>query len=101
MRFIKQYNIKLRRVQRKKQAPKGNFEDKLKQWHSSLKEKLIKADQSKPSYDRKWGRFQPNAWFNVDQVPLPFVTDRKTTYEVDVRKAGKKDHEVMVSQNIQ
>ena len=31
MRFIKQYNIKLRRVQRKKQAPKGNFEDKLKQ----------------------------------------------------------------------
>ena len=101
MRFIKQYNIKLRRVQRKKQAPKGNFEDKLKQWHSSLKEKLIKADQSKPSYDRKWGRFQPSAWFNVDQVPLPFVIDRKTTYEVDVRKAGKKDHEVMVSQNIQ
>ena len=101
MRFIKQYNIKLRRVQRKKQAPKGNFEDKLKQWHSSLKEKLIKADQSKPSYDRKWGRFQPSAWFNVDQVPLTFVIDRKTTYEVDVRKAGKKDHEVWVSQNIQ
>ena len=101
MRFIKQYNIKLRRVQRKKQAPKGNFEDKLKQWHSSLKEKLIKADQSKPSHDRKWGRFQPNAWFNVDQVPLPFAIDRKTTYEVDVRKAGKKDHDVWVSQNIQ
>ena len=98
MRFIKQYNIKLRRVQRKKQAPKENFEDKLKQWHSSLREKLIKIDQSKPSYYKKWGRFQPNAWFNVDQVPLPFVTDRKKTYEVDVRKAGKKDHEVWVSQ---
>ena len=30
MRFIKQYNIKLRRVQRKKQAREVKFEDKLK-----------------------------------------------------------------------
>ena len=31
MRFIKKYNIKLRRVKRNKKTPKGNFEDNLKQ----------------------------------------------------------------------
>ena len=60
--------------------------------------KLRKTRQSKPPYDKKWGHFQPNCWFNVDQVPLQFVTDRKTTYKVDVPKAQKKDHKVWVSQ---
>ena len=36
----------------KNRHQKGNFEDKLKQWHSSLREKLNKTGQSKPSYDK-------------------------------------------------
>ena len=31
--------------------------------------------------DRKWGRFLPNARFNADQVPLPFVCEQDQTYE--------------------
>ena len=31
--------------------------------------------------NRKWGRFLPNARFNVDQVPLPFVCEQDQTYE--------------------
>ena len=34
----------------------------------------------------------------MGQVPLPFVVDRKTTYEVDIPKAQKKGHKVWVSQ---
>ena len=46
MRFIKHCNIKLRRIQRKKQVQKGRFEEKMKQWHSSLRETRIKTGQS-------------------------------------------------------
>ena len=70
----------------------------MKQWHSSLREKRIKTRQSKPTFDKKWRRFRPNCRFDVDQVPLPFVVDRKTTYEVVVSKAQKKDHKVWASQ---
>ena len=31
--------------------------------------------------NQKWGRFLPNARFNVDQVPLPFVCEQDQTYE--------------------
>ena len=34
---------------------------------------------------------------NVDQVPLPFVIDRKTTYEVNVPKEHRRDHKVWIS----
>ena len=37
-------------------------------------------------YDSKWGRFRPSHRFNVDQSPLPFVTDHKRTYEVIEKK---------------
>ena len=43
MRFIKQYNIThWEDYNEKKQTPKGNFEDKLKQWHSSWRKKVNK-----------------------------------------------------------
>ena len=60
-----------------------------------MREKLIKTGRSKPNFYKRWGRFRPNCQFNVDQVPLPFVVDRKTTYEVDVSKAQKEDHKVL------
>ena len=48
---------------------------------------------------KKWGCFQPDCRFTVDEVPLPFIIVRKTTYEVDVPKAQKEDHKNWVSQS--
>ena len=42
-RFIRQYKIKLRRVQRKKRVDKTNFQGQMMQWHSTLREGLIEV----------------------------------------------------------
>ena len=41
------------------------------------------------SYDSKWGCFNPNQSFNVDQTPMLFVIKTKHTYE----NINKKHHE--------
>ena len=74
--FLSKFNIKMRRVQRRKQKPKGFYAEAMKQWLLKFRENVIKSCWSKPNYDEKWGRFQPSRRFNVDQVPLPFVVDR-------------------------
>ena len=58
--FIAAYNIKMRRVQRKKQQPKTSYTEALKQWHLNLRESLIKSKSLSPHFDSKWGRFKPN-----------------------------------------
>ena len=93
-----EYNNSNNNNKKEKQASKGNFEYKLKQWHRPLTEKNIKMRQSKHSYDKKWVRFQANCLFDVDQVSLRFATDRKTTYKVHVPKSQKKYHQAWVSQ---
>ena len=65
----------------KKQQDKTDYFEKLKEWHLNLCEGFLKSRSSSPNYDQKWGRFKPHQRFNVDQVPLPFVLDKKTTYE--------------------
>ena len=67
-------------------------------WHSNLREGLVKTGKDKPHYDPKWGRFSPERRLNVDQVPLPFCIDRKTTYEASVPRAERREHLVWVSQ---
>ena len=53
----------------------------------------------KTFYDERWGRFLPEQRLNVDQVPLPFVIDKKTTYEVPCgRGKERRDHRVWVAQ---
>ena len=42
-RFIRQYKIKLQRVQCKKRVEKTNFQGQMMQWHSTLREGLIKV----------------------------------------------------------
>ena len=84
--FLRIYQVKIRRVQRKKQKPKSASEEALKQWHFNFREKVVKSKRNNENFDPKWGRFRPERRFNVDQVPLPFVMDCRTTYEV-----GKKD----------
>lgn len=87
--FLTRFKIKIRRVQRKKQQPKSFHAEELKQWHLQFRENVIKSCWSNPQYDEKWGRFKPARRFNVDQVPLPFVLDRTTTYESE--NVGKDD----------
>ena len=79
--FIRKYGIKIRRVQRRKQLDKEAYEPKLREWHCKYREGVIKSGNKKTHYDEKWGRFKPSRRFNVDQTPLPFVVNAKTTYE--------------------
>ena len=68
--FIRNYGIKLRRVQRKKQLDKYIYLPKIMKWHTLLREGLIKTHKNKLTYDPKWGRFKPNRRFNVGIVTI-------------------------------
>ena len=57
---------------------------------------MIKTCKSFPNYNEKWGRFKPNRRFNVDQVPMPFEIEVRTTYKADVSRENKRDHRVWV-----
>ena len=96
--FLKKYSIKLRRVQRKKQESKGSHTATLMNWHGELREGLIKTGSKRPYYHPKWGRYTPERRWNVDQVPMEFAINRKTTYEEPVEKESRKDHKVWVAQ---
>ena len=96
-RFIKNYKIKLRRVQRKKTVNKLEYLPKMMTWHTTLREGLIKMGGQLLYYDKKWGRFEPKRRFNVDQVPVPFAIDTKSTYEVNVPKGDRRNHHVWVA----
>ena len=84
-------------MQRKKQVQKSNYVPGLMKWHCKLREGLIKTGSDRPNFDPKWGRFPPHTRFNVDQVPLLFAIDHKTTYEVDIPREEKRQHKVWVS----
>ena len=66
-------------------------------WHTALCDGMIKMGSHLPYHDIKWGRFTPERRFNVDQVPMPFSNDNKTTYEVNLSKAEKRDYRVWVT----
>ena len=87
--FLKKYSIKIRKVQRKKQLDKGCFAERMKEWHLKFREGLIKSRPNYPNFDAQWGRFKPHQRLNVDQVPLPFVLDKATTYERPLEKGEK------------
>ena len=55
----------------------------------NFREGVIKSGRDTEFYDNKWGRFPPPTRYNVDQVPLPFAMDVKTTYEMGT--VGHKD----------
>ena len=89
--FIKKYNLKVRRVQRKKQFDKTCYHQALQQWLLKFREGIIKSKSPDESHsnDPTWGRFFPHQRWNVDQVPLPFAIDMKTTYERPLDKNEK------------
>ena len=47
--------------------------------------------------EKKWEIFTPDRRFNVDLVPMLFVIDYKTTYEVNVEKEVRRNHCVWVA----
>ena len=60
---------------------------------------MMKDGRSKPSYDERWGRFILEQPLNVDQEPVPFVIDMKTTYEVPCgRGKERREHRVWIAQ---
>ena len=64
------------------------MEPSLKKWHATFREKCIRTGSKDPSYDQKWGRYQPAQRLNVDQSPLPFVVHGKKTYEYIPKSEG-------------
>ena len=99
MSFIKRKHLKLRRVQRNKKTAKEEFRAAIAKWHSTLRERLVKTGRSRSNYHPVYGGFMPEQRLNVDQSPLPFVIDTKTTYEhVEPRSKENRHKKVWVSQ---
>ena len=77
--FIKRYNLRMRKKQRSKNVSKEDMRAKMLEWHSVLRERLIRTGKQ-DDYDEKWSRFRPECHLNVDQSPCPFVFDSNRTY---------------------
>ena len=77
--FINACKIKLLWVQRKRQSKKTHQLPAIMQWHSMLREGIIKTSISLPCYDKKWGRLTPDRRFNIGQVPVTLTIDCKTS----------------------
>ena len=95
--FLRKFNIKLRRVQTKRQIDKSKFAPEMMKWHCTLCEGVIKSCSHLPDYDPKWGRFPPNKRVNSDQIPLPIAINGTTTYEEEIPKELRKYHKVWVT----
>ena len=48
--------------------------------------------------DARWGRFKPNQRLNEDQSPLPFVIEKKRTYEETPELGQSRSHTVWILQ---
>ena len=94
---IKRNNIKMRVRQRNKALPKAEFTQKLKEWHATTRERLIRTGFN-DNYDDKWGRVSSEQRFNVDQSPCPFALNLKRTYHVFEDCADQHQDKVWISQ---
>ena len=95
--FIKRNNIKMRARQRNKPMPKAELEQKLKEWHATTRERLIRTGFN-DNYDDKWGRFTPEQRFNVDQSPCPFALNPKRTYHLFEDGVNQQQDKVWIAQ---
>ena len=66
--FIKNFQVKIRRVQNRKKIDKAAQEPKIREFHLKFREGVVKSGRTKAHYDNKWGRFRPSRRYNVDQV---------------------------------
>ena len=82
-RFKGRHNSVLRRRTNKKKVCADDGRDTILKFHWGLRKSLkTKRRRNKSSeVDPKYGRWTPKNRYNVDQVPLPFVNERGTTYD--------------------
>ena len=92
--FLQKKELRMRSKQRKKRKQR---EPSLKKWHATFREKCIQTGSEDPSYDQKWGCYQPAQRLNVDQSPLPFVVHSKKTFEY-IQKGEGSTTNVWISQ---
>ena len=95
--FLRKFNIKLRRVQRKKQTDKSKFAPDIMKWRCTLHKVVIKSCSHLPDYDPKWGKFPPNRRVKVDQIPLRFVINRTAMHEKEIPKELQKYHKIWLA----
>ena len=92
-RFKRRHQIALRRRTNKKQHSANDGRETIQRFHRNLRKAVqSKRRRNNSVVDTNFGRWLPKDRYNVDQVPLPFVIDQETTYDV----AGTK--QVWVSQ---
>ena len=75
--FLKRWKLTPRKKSNTKQGSVLDRIPFIREFHRKFRLFLSLGTQN----HRKWGRFHPNARFNVDQVPLPFVCEQDQTYE--------------------
>jgi hypothetical protein len=58
---------------------------KIQKFHTYVWYKLLpnKPNDKEEWKDEEWGCYPPERWYNMDQVPLPFVIDQNTTHAID------------------
>lgn len=89
--FIKRHKLKQRKIQRNNKMPKEHYREKMKNWHTKLRERVVRTGANDARYGKKFGYFLPQNRFNMDQSPLPFARDVTKTYE-QVTKVTKNSH---------
>ena len=80
--FIKRYNIGLRKQSNSKGQSAEQRKPGIHQWHALLQHRGRRGKQ----LSSKWGRWLPECWYNVDQVPFTLIDGDKRTYNDVGRK---------------
>ena len=76
VRFCVRFSITTQAKNNIKAHDQVDREEAIKNFHRYL---LMSVQQSAPQLDAKYGRFSPLRMLHVDQVPLPFASDRGRT----------------------
>ena len=80
--FKARHKISLHRRTNKKAVGSMEMLPILQNFHRQLKKDVGSCrGRDGGIKDQVWGRWLPEARYNVDQVPLPFIVDQDTTYE--------------------
>ncbi|XP_028404065.1 tigger transposable element-derived protein 2-like [Dendronephthya gigantea] len=81
-RFKKRHGIVLRRRTNKKKDSADDGRSTIQKFHRNLRKSLkTQRRRNRSSIDPKYGRWLPKNRYNIDQVPLAFVTGQETTYD--------------------
>jgi hypothetical protein len=74
--FCRRFSITTQAKNNIKETDQVDRVEAIRSFHRYL---IMKLQMSDPQLDEKYGRFAPRRMFHVDQVPLPFASDRGRT----------------------